>query len=174
MSTIALFYLFLPAFISNAAPVLVKNVPLLSKWNAPIHTKWFGAHKTWRGLLSGILFGVLVSLLQYALREAGVFAAITLLHSTPMQSVAVGFLLSFGALAGDAVESAVKRRMGFAPGTALPVWDGIDYMVGALVCLSPLYVPDVTGVLLLIVCAPLVSLVSNIFSYVVGWKDVWY
>lgn len=174
MNTVALFYLFLPAFVANATPVLVKNVPLISQWNAPIHAKWFGSHKTWRGFICGVIFGISVSLLQYLLKDTGVFADITLLHSAPMRSALVGLLLSAGALTGDAVESAVKRLLGLAPGTALPVWDGIDYMIGAIVFLSPVYVVHGMGLIWLLVCAPLLSLVSNMFSYTMGWKDVWY
>lgn len=170
----AVLYLFLPAFVANATPVIVKNVPLLSRWNAPIHARLFGKNKTYRGLLFGVLFAVLVSLLQYTLRNVAVLSSITMFHNTVEQSAFVGFLLGFGALAGDIVESCVKRRMKLAPGTPLPVWDGVDYMLGAMLCIMPVYIVSGAEMLALLVIAPLLSLLSNMLSYMVGWKEVWH
>jgi len=171
---IALLYLFLPAFVANSTPVLVCHVPVLSHWNAPVHAKWFGSHKTYRGFFFGVLFGVLVSVLQYALRDSSVFASLSLFHSSLGQSMLIGFLISFGALFGDAVESLIKRRMRIAPGKALPYFDGADYMIGSILFLSPVYLVPVSGIVFLLVIGPLLSLCANCISYVLGVKEVWY
>ena len=171
---LALLYLFIPAFVANSTPVLVCHVPVLKHWNTPVHEEWFGSHKTYRGFLFGVLFGVLVSLLQYALCDVESLASITLLHDTLQQSVLVGFLLGFGALAGDAAESFVKRRMHIAPGKALPFWDGADYMLGSMLLLSPVYLVSVSGIIFLLIAGPILSLCANCISYWLGLKEVWY
>lgn len=171
---LALLYLFLPAFVANSTPVLVQYVPILRHWNTPVHAKWFGTHKTYRGLLFGGACGVFVSLFQYVLRDVGFFASITLLHHTFSQSVLVGFLIGFGALVGDAMESLVKRRMRIGPGEALPYWDGADSMIGSIVFLSPVYFVPISGILFLLVIGPLLSLCTNCISYALGLKEAWY
>jgi CDP-2,3-bis-(O-geranylgeranyl)-sn-glycerol synthase len=174
MSITAVLYLFVPAFVANAVPVLIKNIPALAEWNTPIHAECFGKNKTYRGFLFGVLFAVLVSVLQYALRHVAVFSSVTMFHDTVGQSALVGLLLGFGALAGDVVESYAKRRMKLAPGKSLPVWDGVDYILGAMLCIMPVYIVSGSEMFILLIIAPLLSLLSNIFSYMVGWKEVWY
>lgn len=173
-AALTLLYLFVPAFVANSTPVIVKNLPVLCSWNTPVHARWFGTNKTYRGFLCGIALGMAASLLQYALRDVPVLQGITLLHETPGKSALVGFLLGFGALFGDAVESFVKRRMGLPPGRALPFWDGADYIIGGLVLLAPLYVVPLQGMFFLLVAGPLLSLASNMLAYAFGMKDVWY
>ena len=58
-------YYFLPALIANMVPVLVKRVEL---FNYPVHKKWFGTHKTVRGIFFAVLSGFIVYLLQYLFR----------------------------------------------------------------------------------------------------------
>ena len=172
---LALLYLFVPAFVANATPVLVKDMMFIKRWNTPICTRLFGAHKTYRGFFFGVSFGMFASLMQFgAIDVYPALKEITILHNTLNQSLLVGFLLSFGALAGDAVESFVKRRKKLPPGKALPFWDGVDYIIGAIIFISPVYPVTFLGVAFLMVVAPILSICANCFSYALGLKDVWY
>lgn len=162
-------FLFLPAFIANATPVVVKNIPGLSQMNAPIWAEGFGKNKTWRGLLSGILLAVLTALIQFYF-----FPEWLLVSESPAFAVLVGLLLGSGALFGDIAKSYAKRRIGIAPGGAWPVIDGIDYMVGAILLFSPLFVPQFWAAVVLLAISPILSLVSNTVSYFLGLKNVWY
>ncbi len=76
----------------------------------PDGERLFGAHKTWRGLIGGIA----------ACSIAGALAG-----TGPLTGAAVGAL----ALAGDALSSAVKRRLNRPPGTEVP---GLDQLPEAL------------------------------------------
>lgn len=165
-------YLFLPAFAANAVPVLVQHVPLLRAWKTPIAPRLLGSNKTWRGLLVGVGSALTVGAGQAAV--GGWTYATPAIHGEFSQSLAAALLLGLGALIGDAVESAAKRRMGIAPGRALPVADNIDYVVGGLLLLAPLYVPSLAAVIVLLILGPLLSLLSNIVSYFLGWKSVWW
>lgn len=168
------FWLFLPAFVGNAMPVVAMHLPGLRRWNALIHTGLFGAHKTWRGLVSGIVIAMLVALLQATFSIFPLPEGAEDLHATPLHALFTGLLLGAGALGGDLVKSYCKRRLGIRPGQAWPIMDGIDYMVGAVIFLAPLYVPSLPSIIVLILFAPVASLLANFCSYSLGWKKVWY
>ncbi len=169
MSFLSVFLLFFPAFAANAAPVVVKNIPGLKSINMPIHEKSFGENKTWRGLIAGITIAMIFAPIEFLFLSE--FLPIT---AGLEKSILIGFLLGAGALAGDLIESIVKRKLGKKPGEAFPFWDGTDYIFGALLFLSPIYFPSILIAFGLILIAPLLSLLSNSFSYMMGWKEVWY
>jgi len=76
-----------------------------------------GEHKTWRGLLAGMLICALVaSLLGYPIRLGLAFAAL--------------------ALTGDAASSFIKRRMNLSPGAEIPGLDQIPETLTPLLLLS--------------------------------------
>lgn len=79
----------------------------------------FGDHKTWRGLVAGIV---------------GCAAAGALLGAGYLVGAAAGFL----ALAGDAASSAIKRRLRRPPGAEVP---GLDQLPEALLPLLVLREP---------------------------------
>src|SRR5687768_2798112 len=110
-------WLLLPAGVANTVPVLAAKYNWLPALNRPLHVRSLGSHKTWRGLVFGIIFG---SIAGFILGHGLVFGA----------------ALGFGALAGDAVKSFCKRRLNIAPGKSFPVFDQIDYVIGALVIAS--------------------------------------
>lgn len=164
-----LVFLFVPAFVANATPVVIKNIPPFSKWNRPLNTKLFGKNKTWRGLLSGIGMAIIIAWLQFRFLPQWYPLAVDL-----KTALLIGFLLGSGALVGDFVESAIKRRLGKKPGAPFPFWDGTDYIFGALIFVAPIYLPTVLGIISLILLAPFLSLVANTISYLLGWKNVWW
>jgi hypothetical protein len=79
----------------------------------------FGAHKTWRGLVAGIV-------------------ACTLIGWLLGPGWLVGCGVGAAALAGDAFSSAVKRRLNRAPGAEIP---GLDQVPEALLPLLVFRVP---------------------------------
>ena len=80
---IKIIYFILPAAFANMAPVLVKklaalNVPL--DFNMNFYGKrLFGKNKTWRGLVFGVLFAMLISLLQAYLYQFNIIKSISFL-----------------------------------------------------------------------------------------------
>ncbi|MCF7812468.1 CDP-archaeol synthase [Candidatus Gracilibacteria bacterium] len=162
-SFLNVFWLYLPAFLANGAPVVIRHVPGFRNWNTPLYASLLGTNKTWRGMISGIIVGALTGGIQFFFSDQWVWIGMTW-----------GALLGFGALVGDAVESFVKRRLHIAPGKALPIWDGIDYILGALLLGAIWYVPSWQEILFLLILAPLLSLLSNIGAYFLKIKDVWY
>lgn len=134
----ALWY-FLPAGVSNMAPIFVARIPRLRNWNTPIdlHRSWrghriFGPHKTIRGLLAGTIAGAFVGLIQYLLvDEIGTIIELPSTLYSGYTPIYLGILLGAGALIGDALESFFKRQSGVAAGQSWFPFDQIDYIIGA-------------------------------------------
>lgn len=160
---------FLPAFIANALPVIIQNIPRISNWKTPLWEKRLGKNKTYRGLVFGVLGGTLSGIILFQINAWGDFWTFSL-----GEFLFIGFLLGLGALLGDAVESAFKRIIGIAPGKALPFFDGADYIIGASVLVMPFYIVSWYEFLFLLLLGPILSLLSNTIAYFLGWKKVWY
>lgn len=132
---IAAILFFLPAGLSNTAPVFANKIPIWNKWNTPVDfgKSWRGVritgdNKSWRGIISGTLFAGLT--------------AVVVAHYVPEtivndQVFLTGILLGLGALTGDAVESFIKRQRGIKPGSSWFPWDQVDYIIGGLLFVLP-------------------------------------
>lgn len=166
------FYIFFPAFFANAAPVLVGPIALLRPLKIPISKRFLGAHKTFRGLFSGIVFGAATGALQFTVRQ---FLPLeyTFLHSTIIDSVFFGALLGAGALIGDIVKSFFKRLLSIPPGRPFIMVDGIDYVLGSLLFVAPMYSPPLGHCIALIILGPILSLIANIIAYALALKETW-
>lgn len=174
-----IFLIFLPAFIANAVPVIAKNIPYIREFSRPIHEKWFGKNKTVRWFITGILAAMLAGLILYWFRGfivsyLSLYSDYFNLYSEWLMSLFVGWWLGLWALSGDIVKSFWKRQLGIKPGTMFQPWDGIDYMVGAIIFMLPWYFPGIVGCLFLLIIWPLLSLTANTIAYHIGWKECWY
>lgn len=158
-----IFLFFLPAFVANAVPVIVMNIPGIRKWDTPVWERFLGKNKTWRGFIFGIGCAIAVGGIQFWIGG-----------QDPFFGLMWGGLLGIGALGGDSVESFVKRRMNIVPGQALPFWDGVDYIIGALLLGCFMYIPNLSEVFFLIIIGPILSFLSNVLAYVFKLKKVWY
>lgn len=120
------------------APVLANKVPLLNRWKTPLDfgkkykgERIFGPNKTWRGLVSGVIVASLAANIE----------AHTFYKASPNNILFItlaGALMGFGALAGDAIESHFKRRVGVKAGDSWFPFDQLDYIFGGLIMVSPL------------------------------------
>lgn len=131
-------WFFLPAGIANMVPVFTAK--LLPNWTMPLDfgllfrgKRIFGSHKTIRGVVIGVLFGIFVSCLQFVLFQnqswIKSFVPFDYMKGNPF---VFGLLLSLGALLGDAVKSFFKRRVGVASGKMWFPFDQLDYIFGGI------------------------------------------
>ena len=164
-------WLFLPAGIANMAPVLINKVPLINRWNTPMDfgAKWrgvriFGPHKTWRGLVSGVVFASGFAAAQYA--TFGSLAA------SLSEAMILGALLGFGALLGDAVASFFKRQRGIPSGKPWIPFDQTDYIIGGLVLGYPLLADILSPAFVLIILVAYTGLhfLVSYIGYQLGLK----
>ena len=128
-------YSTLPAIGANVAPILTKKVPFLKfplDFNLTFKgERILGDHKTFRGLVSGVLFSMLIISIQYLIFRFTKFDFTLYNHSTT-NFLALGFLMGLGVIAGDAVKSFIKRRFKVSPGESFIPWDQIDCVLGGL------------------------------------------
>ena len=110
-------YIYLPAYIANATPVILGGgKPLDGDRNWVDGKPILGDHKTVRGTFTGIAAGFLVGLLQ--------------------KSLVRGTLLSIGAIGGDLIVSFFKRRLGYKPGALFPIADQMGFIIFAVILVS--------------------------------------
>lgn len=101
-----------------------------------------GKNKTWRGLLVGAITGVLVAGIQAALFfNTDFFKRSTLVNYGEVNFILFGFLMGTGALIGDLVKSFIKRRLDKPSGKPWFPWDQLDWIAGAIILSSIVYVP---------------------------------
>ncbi|HRI36335.1 MAG TPA: CDP-archaeol synthase [bacterium] len=166
--------IYAPAFIANGTPVVIKNVPFMRSWTWPIWPSVLGANKTWRGLVFGVLSAAFAGIVLLFVAPLDPAFSVFVEGFSPAEFVGFCSWLGFAALFGDMAESAVKRRMGHPPGARWMPWDGIDYVLAALVLALPWYVPTTSQALFILLLGPVLSGIFNMISFLMGWKKVPY
>lgn len=147
-----------PAYCANAVPVIFGGgKPLDCNKKFRDGKPVFGAHKTFRGFFVGLAVGTLVGVV-----ESQFFG----FH------VMFGFATSLGALLGDLAKSFLKRRLGIASGSMLPVADQLDFAVGALLFSFLVAPPQATFpvALTVILITPPIHFLTNLAAYLLHMK----
>jgi CDP-2,3-bis-(O-geranylgeranyl)-sn-glycerol synthase len=169
------FYFMLPAYFANMAPVAVKDyfkplaVPL--DFNKKFKGKRIlGSHKTLRGLLAGIVVGIIIAFIQFQLLKIPFFAGISLLDYNKW--VSIGVLMGAGALIGDMIKSFFKRRVNIKPGGRWIPFDQLDYVIGALVFISVVYIPSLSVIITALILSFLLHIIANHLAYYLGIRKV--
>ena len=150
-------YIIAPIYCTNGAPVIFGG-GLAVDFGRTLHDgeRILGDHKTMRGLLSGFVIGTIVGFFE------------SFLSGTNMTVMAA--FASAGALLGDLGGAFIKRRMHIKPGQPLPGVDQLDFVLGAALAVSLIYVPT-SGTLLILFCVtPPIHLLANICAYKLGLK----
>jgi len=170
-------WLFLPAYVANMSPVFVQG--WFDRLAIPIDggrsfrgTRIFGDHKTWRGLLAGIVVGTAIYEIQRWIHAAGFLAGLALLDYAD-DPLLPGFLLGLGTGVGDAVKSFFKRRVGIPPGASWLGFDQLDFFAGAYLFVSIVHAPPLLAA---IACLPIVfagSVAVTAIGWAVGLKEAW-
>lgn len=174
------FWFMLPAAAANGAPIFSSRLPVMHSWNVPIDFgKLFrgrpilGPHKTWRGLVSGMIVATLVLWLQQLL--AARFGWADYLSGpvdyAPLPTLLFGPLLGLGALGGDAIESFFKRRRGTQSGKSWFPFDQLDYVIGALLVSLPFVVLSLRQYICIVVMWFCLHIASTYIGWRMGLKD---
>jgi CDP-2,3-bis-(O-geranylgeranyl)-sn-glycerol synthase len=171
-------YFFAPAYLANMAPVLARgHFEMLA---APIDGghRWrgrriLGDHKTWRGIVAGVVAGMLVFAVQCWMHRVGYARGLALLDYGSVDVLLPGALLGLGAGVGDAVKSFFKRRIDIAPGASWLGFDQLDFMVGAYALVSLVVVPPPLATLAILPIVFLGSLAATASGYWLGLKEAW-
>lgn len=170
-------YFFVPAYLANIAPVLARgHFEFLA---APIDAggsfrgkRLLGDHKTWRGIVAGVVVGTATFALQVLAYRAGLLRSLALLDYS-QAGMLPGFLLGLGTGVGDAVKSFFKRRIGIAAGHTWIGFDQLDFLAGAWLFVALVYAPPLVAT---VAIAPIVfvgSIAVTVTGYWLGLKETW-
>lgn len=172
-------YFMLPAYLANMAAVAMGRLPF---WNFPVDfscrlggERLFGAHKTYKGLVTGTLVGVVVILIQRKLAPG-----VGNIHLLPYETFSVektiflGALFGSGAMLGDLLKSFFKRRLRIADGRPWIPFDYLDSVIGALLTVSFFYFPPTPYIIILLVLTPPLTFLTDVTAYFLGLKKMWW
>jgi CDP-2,3-bis-(O-geranylgeranyl)-sn-glycerol synthase len=161
------FLYILPAYIANSSAALFGGgapIDFKKKWHG---RRILGDGKTWRGLALGLFFGTVAGYME------GYFLVNTAYTLGNIYFYAMfGFLLSLGGLGGDIVASFAKRRIGIKRGASVPLLDQLDFIVGAMLIGSIIFIPTVEMVVFLLIVTPVIHLTLNFIGYKLRCKPV--
>lgn len=174
-------WFFLPAGAANAAPILVARLPVVHRAGAPLDfdlhvggERLLGSHKTWRGLVAGVLAATVVFWLQQRAVEHSAFLTSIVNDTWTFTLLPVWLLgpfLGLGALGGDAVESFLKRRNGIKAGESWFPYDQVDYIAGAAALSTLIIMPPLAVYIAALLLWAGIHLVAGFVGYRVGLKE---
>ncbi len=149
----------LPAWVANGTPVIFgagKPIDGGRKFRGrPI----FGKNKTRRGLVTGIIGGAIIGLVESSFLGA---------YMLPL-----GVVLAVGTLLGDLLGSFIKRRLGQEEGRNFAIPDAYLFLVVALAMAFPLgHRPTVWGLLVIVVLTGILHRATNIMAHKTRIKKV--
>lgn len=173
-------WFFLPAGVANVTPIIVAKIPILVSFRTPLDLgktyrgqRILGDHKTWRGLVLGVVAAIMVVYLQQWLFTISVpIRAVSLLPYSSLHPVMLGFLFGFGALFGDAFASFFKRQNGIQSGERWIPFDQIDYVLGGIIFSSWIAPLEWQWYIIVIVVWVLIHPLASIIGYFTGFKAV--
>jgi CDP-2,3-bis-(O-geranylgeranyl)-sn-glycerol synthase len=174
-------WVMVPALVANPGAVISGGgtaVDFGKEWKGG---RILGDGKTWRGLIGGICFGVLIGCLQIIGESNYDYLLPGFIGLGPMPTaLAAVATLAIGSMLGDMGGAFLKRRWGMTRGQKAPILDQYDSIAGALL-LTLLVLPDWTlrtfvqgdawiSLVAVIVAAPLLHRSVNIIGYKAGLK----
>lgn len=166
-------YLMLPAYFANMAPVMVKKIGLFAypiDFSVQLGKKpVLGKNKTFRGLFFGVIFAIIISYLQFLLYSVPFFRSVSFFDY--QNWLLFGFLMGLGALTGDLVKSFFKRRLNIKPGARFVPFDQTDFVVGALLSITPVFNLTLMIFAVSLLLSFLLHIVVNHAAFYLGVRD---
>lgn len=176
---LAVVWLFLPAGVANAAPVIAAKIPRLHTFGAqPIDfgrtfrgKRLLGDNKTVRGFIAGIVCATLTMGVQLLVhRVTNSLDSLQLIRYDAFALV-IAASMGCGALLGDALESFFKRQLSIASGKSLYFFDQIDYILGGLLFSLPFFSLSAHSYVLLIAVWLVIHPLSTIAAWALKLKE---
>jgi len=168
-------YFFLPAYFANMTPTFAWRARVLEFLAKPVdfgkkHQGFpiFGPHKTWRGIILGVLVGILVAWIQRILGKFSSFAKLSFFNYQEINIFLLGLLLSFGALIGDAAGSFLKRRQGIEPGESWIPFDQMSFVIGSFVVTAPFFKIPILGWFYILFLSFVLHIIVNRIGFWLG------
>jgi CDP-2,3-bis-(O-geranylgeranyl)-sn-glycerol synthase len=126
-------WVLIPAYIANAAATFPRGYGPAMDLGRTFRDgrRWLGPSKTWSGFLIGVLFPLPFGLLMawLILIAPPSLAIVPRFAPTVLGALPVLLLLTVGAMAGDALGSFIKRRLGRQSGSRTIVLDQLPFVL---------------------------------------------
>jgi CDP-2,3-bis-(O-geranylgeranyl)-sn-glycerol synthase len=174
------FYLALPAYLANMAPVIFGRFGWLKFLNHPIDggkklngKHLFGQSKTWRGIASAVIISSAVVFIQAYLYRFYFFYDLSVFDYSD-STIVFGILSGLGAILGDLAKSFFKRRLGIKSGKSWPIFDNLDFIVGFLLFTYWLTGPSLQIIIAMLTITLVLHPLTNIIGYLLKFKKVWW
>ena len=165
-------YFFLPAYFVNMTPPLARKANLFNFLDRDVDfgrkflgQPILGSHKSWRGVVLGILVGFLAALMQSCLYQFPAIQKISFLDYGQINIFLFGFLISAGAIFGDLLFAFIKRRLKLRPGTRFLPWDQTNYVIGVAIFLTAIFKIEIMVWLTLFILTFLLHIIFNRLGY---------
>ncbi len=169
---IRVFLLLLPLIIGGVLHMVVVKVDILSYLKKPIHPRWFGQNKTWRGF-----FVMPFATLPGVWAAQGVESLFDL--NTPLlighSSLLLALVLGLGYCLAELPNSFLKRRLGIKEGKTsekgkwfFVILDQADSAFGCILAYSLIIPLSLMTMMLSIIIGTALHLIINITLYAVG------
>lgn len=168
---IHILFLLIPLYVSNGGAMLLGILfptPPLDRGIKLLDGQFIlGKGKTYSGTFGGIFLGLLVGLIVELL-----FRPSPDMTGTTLWYPIFAGLIATGAILGDMLGSFIKRRLLLPSGSASPILDQLDFVVGAYLVAYPFYHPPAFEVLFVTAFTIISHTLSNYLAYKVGFKKV--
>ena len=166
------FLLSVPLIVGGIIHMIAVKVDILSYLKKPIHHRWFGLNKTWRGFVVMPLAtwpGVIL-----AQKIEPLFDLNTPLLTT-VPSWLLALLLGLGYCLAELPNSYIKRRLGIKEGQTsnrykwfFVILDQADSAIGCLLAYRLVLPVSWTTVILTIILGTIIHLLINVLLYTAG------
>ncbi len=173
------FILTMPAFAANPLAVVTGgHAPMDFGKTFPDGRRILGDGKTWSGFIGGSALASILGLLIYL---ANLLLGSPLVSYGPNLLSAFVLVLSMGisSLAGDAIGSFVKRRIGLERGANASLLDQLPFILFTLAIVAIFFMPffdavygNLIGLVTVVIITPPMHRAVNIIGYKMKRKDV--
>ena len=165
--TLKCFYLMLPAYFANMAPVIFKRINIFVcpiDFNKKLLGKpILGKNKTYRGLFFSVISSVIIALIQHYLYNFDYFRTISFFNY--QRWFLFGLLMGFGAVFGDIAKSFLKRMAGIKSGNPFIPFDQIDFAIGSLLLIYMFKIITLRIILVSVVLSFVLHIIVNHIAY---------
>jgi len=155
-----------PAYAANGFPPLMRGTHPLDGNRKFRGKRLLGDGKTWEGTIGGIIFGILVGVLQVSFQKDLAFLNLGL----PAITMPLVVALCLGTMAGDVIGSFAKRRAEIKRGDPAPLLDQEGFLVAAFVIASFVYSLQSGIVIMLLIVTPPIHWFGNIIGFYTKFK----
>ncbi len=164
-----------PLIFSGSLHMLVVSQSWLQFLVKPIHKSWFGANKTWRGVVIMTVLTIPgVVLAQWLAQHNKSHMLVSLADINPIN---LGLALGMAYCLAELPNSWLKRKLGIPPGARAEknafYYSFMDQADSAIGC-SLVYIvwlqPNIIVILWMVFLGPIIHVAANLSLYSLGWR----